>query len=151
MHAGHGGHGDHVGQFRRLFWIMLVIAIPTILFSPMFAEIIGYSLPDNALIPWISPVLGTVLYFWGGRPFLTGAWSELKARKPGMMLLIGLAITVAYFASLGATPRPPRPPPRLLVGARAPDRHHAARPLDRDALDRGDLVGARRARGAPAR
>ena len=103
MHAGHGGHGDHVGQFRRLFWIMLVVAIPTILFSPMFAEIIGYSLPDNALVPWISPVLGTVLYFWGGRPFLTGAWSELKARKPGMMLLIGLAITVAYFASLGAT------------------------------------------------
>ncbi|GAA1797238.1 heavy metal translocating P-type ATPase [Agromyces neolithicus] len=92
-----------MGQFRRLFWIMLVIAIPTIIFSPMFADIIGYSLPDNALIPWISPVLGTVLYFWGGRPFLTGAWSELKARKPGMMLLIGLAITVAYFASLGAT------------------------------------------------
>ena len=43
------------------------------------------------------------MYFWGGRPFLTGAWSELKARKPGMMLLIGLAITVAYFASLGAS------------------------------------------------
>ena len=107
MHAGHGighgGHGDHVGQFRRLFWIMLVIAIPTILFSPMFASIIGYPLPDNALVPWISPVLGTVMYFWGGRPFLTGAWSELKARKPGMMLLIGLAITVAYFASLGAS------------------------------------------------
>ena len=99
MHAGDGGHGDHVGQFRRLFWIMLVVAVPTILFSPMFAEIIGYSLPDNALIPWISPVLGTVLYFWGGRPFLTGAWSELKARQPGMMLLIGLAITVAFFAS----------------------------------------------------
>ena len=53
--AGHGGHGDHVGQFRRLFWIMLVIAIPTILFSPMFASIIGYTLPDNALVPWISP------------------------------------------------------------------------------------------------
>lgn len=103
MHAGHGGHGDHVGQFRRLFWIMLVLAVPTILFSPMFADIVGYSLPDNALIPWVSPVLGTVLYFWGGRPFLTGAWSELKARQPGMMLLIGLAITVAYFASLGAT------------------------------------------------
>ena len=55
------------------------------------------------MVPWISPVLGTVMYFWGGRPFLTGAWSELKARKPGMMLLIGLAITVAYFASLGAS------------------------------------------------
>lgn len=102
-HAGHGGHGDHVGQFRRLFWIMLVFAVPTIAFSPMFAALIGYELPDNALIPWISPALGTVMYFWGGRPFLTGAWSELKARKPAMMLLIGLAITVAYFASLGAS------------------------------------------------
>ncbi|KRE23204.1 ATPase [Agromyces sp. Soil535] len=102
-HAGHAGHGDHVGQFRRLFWIMLVFAVPTIAFSPMFASLIGYELPDNALVPWISPVLGTVMYFWGGRPFLTGAWSELKARKPAMMLLIGLAITVAYFASLGAT------------------------------------------------
>lgn len=102
-HAGHNGHGDHVGQFRRLFWIMLVISIPTIAFSPMFAEILGYTLPDNALVPWISPVLGTVMFFWGGRPFLTGAWSELKARQPGMMLLIGLAITVAYFASLGAS------------------------------------------------
>ncbi|GAA1796424.1 heavy metal translocating P-type ATPase [Agromyces lapidis] len=102
-HGGHGGHGDHVGQFRRLFWIMLVIAIPTIAFSPMFASILGYTLPDNPIIPWISPVLGTVMYFWGGKPFLTGAWSELKARKPGMMLLIGLAITVAYFASLGAS------------------------------------------------
>nr|WP_229662121.1 heavy metal translocating P-type ATPase [Agromyces bauzanensis] len=101
--GGHGGHGDHVAQFRRLFWIMLVVAIPTIAFSPMFAGIIGYALPDSPLIPWISPVLGTVMYFWGGRPFLTGAWSELKARKPGMMLLIGLAITVGYFASLGAT------------------------------------------------
>ncbi|WP_420831035.1 copper-translocating P-type ATPase [Agromyces chromiiresistens] len=101
--SGHGGHGDHVGQFRRLFWIMLVIAIPTIAFSPMFASILGYSLPDNAIVPWISPVLGTVMYFWGGKPFLTGAWSELKARKPGMMLLIGLAITVAYFASLAAS------------------------------------------------
>ncbi|WP_448812039.1 heavy metal translocating P-type ATPase [Agromyces bauzanensis] len=102
-HGGHAGHGDHVGQFRRLFWIMLVVAIPTIGFSPMFAGIFGYTLPDNPLVPWISPVLGTVMYLWGGRPFLTGAWSELKARKPGMMLLIGLAITVGYFASLGAT------------------------------------------------
>ncbi len=104
-HAGHGmsGHGDHVGQFRRLFWIMLVLAVPTIGFSPMFASLFGYSLPDNAVTPWVSPVLGTVMYFWGGRPFLRGAWSELRARQPGMMLLIGLAITVAYFASLGAS------------------------------------------------
>lgn len=103
-HGGsHGGHGDHVGRFRRLFWIMLVIAIPTIAFSGMFADLIGYQLPDAAWVAWVSPVLGTVMYVWGGSPFLTGAWSELKARTPGMMLLIGLAITVAYGASLGAS------------------------------------------------
>jgi len=101
--SGHGGHGDHVGQFRRLFWIMLVIAVPTVALSPMFASLIGYQLPDSGIVPWVSPFLGTVMYFWGGKPFLTGAWSELKARKPGMMLLIGLAITVAYFASLAAS------------------------------------------------
>lgn len=102
-HDAHAGHGDHVGQFRRLFWIMLVLAVPTVLLSPMFAMIVGYSLPDIPGIAWISPILGTILYFWGGRPFLTGAWSEVKARKPGMMLLIGLAITVAFVSSWGAT------------------------------------------------
>ena len=99
----HGGHGDHVGQFRRLFWIMLVIAVPVIGFSHMFSMLLGYSLPDTALIAWISPVLGTIMFVWGGRPFLTGAVSELKARKPGMMLLISLAITVAFLASWGAS------------------------------------------------
>jgi Cu2+-exporting ATPase len=102
-HAGHSGHGDHVGQFRRLFWIMLVIAVPVVVFSPMFAMILGYRLPDAAWVGWISPVLGTVMYVWGGRPFLTGAVSELRALKPGMMMLIALAITVAFFASWGAT------------------------------------------------
>jgi Cu2+-exporting ATPase len=101
--SGHGGHGDHVGQFRRLFWIMLIIAVPVVGFSHMFAMILGYSLPDAAWVAWISPLLGTVMYFWGGRPFLTGAVSELRARKPGMMLLIALAITVAFIASWGAS------------------------------------------------
>ncbi|MGV8885957.1 MAG: heavy metal translocating P-type ATPase [Microbacteriaceae bacterium] len=101
--AEHAGHADHVGQFRRLFWIMLVIAVPVTAFSHMFAMILGYSLPDAALITWISPVLGSVMYVWGGKPFLTGAVSELKARKPGMMLLIALAITVAFLASWGST------------------------------------------------
>lgn len=100
-HSGHSGHGDHVGQFRRLFWINLVIGIPVVLFSPMFGMLLGYDVPRWAL--WISPALGTVMYFWGGRPFLTGAWSELKSRKPGMMLLISLGITVAFLASWAAT------------------------------------------------
>lgn len=100
-HEGHSGHGDHVGQFRRLFWINLLLAVPVVAFSPMFAMIFGYDVADGAR--FVSPVLGTVMYVWGGWPFLTGAISELKARKPGMMLLIALAITVAFFASWGAT------------------------------------------------
>ena len=100
---GHGGHGDHVAQFRRLFWIMLILAVPVVGFNDMFAHLIGYHLPDAAWVWWVSPVLGTVMYFWGGQPFLTGAVSEVRSRKPGMMLLIGLAITVAFIASWGAS------------------------------------------------
>jgi P-type Cu2+ transporter len=102
-HAGHGGHHDHVAQFRRLFWLMLVLAIPTVALSGMFAMILGYSMPGFPGARWVSPVLGTVMYFWGGRPFLTGAVSEIRSRAPGMMLLIGLAITVAFVSSWGAS------------------------------------------------
>jgi Cu2+-exporting ATPase len=102
-HGGHGGHGDHVAQFRRLFWTMLVLAIPTVALSGMFAMILGYTVPDFPASQWVSPVLGTVMYLWGGRPFLTGAISEIRSRTPGMMLLIGLAITVAFVSSWGAS------------------------------------------------
>ncbi|HCS59496.1 MAG TPA: heavy metal translocating P-type ATPase, partial [Gordonia polyisoprenivorans] len=101
--SGHAGHGDHVAVFRRLFWIMLVLAIPTVVFSGMFAELIGYSLPSADWVRWISPVIGTVIYLWGGRPFLGGAVGEIRSRAPGMMLLIALAITVAFVASWGST------------------------------------------------
>src|SRR3954467_4935092 len=102
-HAGHGGHGDHVAQFRRLFWTMLVLAVPTVALSGMFAMILGYSVPGFPGAQWVSPLLGTVMYVWGGRPFLSGAISEMRSRAPGMMLLIGLAITVAFIASWGAS------------------------------------------------
>nr|WP_241258395.1 heavy metal translocating P-type ATPase [Rhodococcus sp. KRD175] len=102
-HGGHAGHGDHVGMFRRLFWVMLVLAVPVIVASNMFAMLLGYSLPDSSWIAWVSPVLGTVMYAWGGSPFLTGAVSEIRSRAPGMMLLIALAITVAFVASMGAS------------------------------------------------
>ncbi|GAB2817992.1 heavy metal translocating P-type ATPase [Alpinimonas psychrophila] len=90
-----------MGQFRRLFWINLIIAVPVVTLSPMFAMILGYEVPGWAT--FIAPILGTVMYVWGGWPFLSGAVSEIKGRKPGMMLLIGLAITVAFLASWGAT------------------------------------------------
>lgn len=80
---------------------MLVIAIPVVVTSPMFAMILGYDVPSWAR--WVTPVLGSVMYVWGGAPFLTGAVAELRSRRPGMMLLIGLAITVAFAASWGAS------------------------------------------------
>jgi Cu2+-exporting ATPase len=103
-HGGHhAGHGDHVAQFRRLFWTMLVLAVPTVALSGMFAMILGYTVPEFGGSRWVSPVLGTAMYLWGGRPFLTGAISEILSRTPGMMLLIGLAITVAFISSWGAS------------------------------------------------
>ena len=84
---------------------MLVLAVPVVGFNEMFADLLGYQLPDAGWVWWVSPVLGTVMYVWGGRPFLTGAVSEIRARQPGMMLLIGLAITVAFIASWGASLR----------------------------------------------
>jgi Cu2+-exporting ATPase len=102
-HSAHGGHGGHAAHFRRLFWVMLVIAVPVVAFSPMFAMLLGYELPDNLIITAISPVLGTVMFIWGGAPFLTGGVDEIKTRQPGMMLLIALAISVAFVSSWGAT------------------------------------------------
>jgi Cu2+-exporting ATPase len=81
---------------------MLLLAIPTVALSEMFAMILGYRVPELPGVRWVSPVLGTLMYAWGGRPFLTGAITEVRSRKPGMMLLIALAITVAFVSSSGA-------------------------------------------------
>ncbi len=102
-HEGGPGHGGHVQRFRRLFWWMLLLAVPVVGLSPMFAMLVGYEVPTRGVLAWVPPVLGTVIYAWGGSPFLTGAAAEIRSRRPGMMLLIGLAITVAFVASWGAT------------------------------------------------
>ena len=96
-HMGHGGHGDHAAQFRDRFWWSLLLALPVVGFSHMFADLLGYMPPPGT--EWIPPVLGTVVFFYGGWPFLTGAVSELRSRRPGMMLLVAMAITVAFVAS----------------------------------------------------
>lgn len=84
-----------------MFWINLILAFPVVAASPMFAMILGYDVPDWAA--FVAPALGTLMYVWGGWPFLSGAVREIRDRAPGMMLLIGLAITVAFLASWGAT------------------------------------------------
>ena len=85
---------------------MLVIAVPVVAFSPMFGHLVGYEIPETGLLGalrWLAPILGTVMYVWGGKPFLTGGLDEIKERSPGMMLLIALAITVAFISSWGSS------------------------------------------------
>ena len=103
-HEGQGGHDHHAGhdpaQFRDRFWITLALSIPVFIFSVMLQDLLGYTAPDVPGGEWIPPVLGTVIFIYGGQPFLAGAYHEARSRQPGMMLLIGLAITVAFGASL---------------------------------------------------
>ncbi|MGV3502527.1 MAG: copper-translocating P-type ATPase [Adhaeribacter sp.] len=100
-HANHNGHGHHtmmIGDFRKRFWISLFLSLPVIVISPMVQHILGYSLQ----VPYhmyIALALASVIYFYGGWPFLTGLTEEWKKGAPGMMTLIGIAITVAYLYS----------------------------------------------------
>ena len=102
--AGEHGHDTHAGhdpaQFRDRFWVTLALSVPVVFFSAMFQDLLGYTAPDIPGAEWIPPVLGTVIFIYGGQPFLVGAYHEARSRQPGMMLLIGLAITVAFGASL---------------------------------------------------
>jgi P-type Cu2+ transporter len=96
----HGQHAGHsTAMFRSRFWLSLALSVPVMYFSPMFAHLLGYTIPDFPGASWIPPVLGTVIFAYGGPPFLKGGVKELKSRQPGMMLLIGMAITVAFAAS----------------------------------------------------
>lgn len=98
-HGGHGGHHEHmVEDFKKRFWISLVLAIPISYLSPMIQMLIGYEVnfAGNTLLLFI---LSTIVFFYGGKPFLLGAWEELKGKSPGMMMLITLAIVAAYVYS----------------------------------------------------
>lgn len=102
-HASHGhdAHTDHsVASFRDRFWISLLLTLPTIVFGHMLAELTAYQPPHFAGSEWIAPLFGTLVFIYGGRVFLQGAWGELRARQPGMMTLIALAITVAFVFSI---------------------------------------------------
>jgi Cu2+-exporting ATPase len=101
-HGDHGDHGDHAAQFRERFWVSLALAIPIVVYSEMIQEWLGFRPPAFPGDGLVAPGLGTVLFVYGGWPFLTGGLWEARQRQPGMMLLISLAITVAFVAS-GAT------------------------------------------------
>lgn len=101
--ADHGDHNKHAGHdpeiFRRLFWWNLILAVPVLAFSEQIQDWFGYTVTAD-WAPWVPPIIGTVVYAWGGKPFLAGGVAEVRSRQPGMMLLISLAITVAYVSSL---------------------------------------------------
>lgn len=100
-HSGHGGHGDHAAAFRSRFWLSLVLALPVVATSPMVAGWLGSTVPGA--LAWVPPLLGTAVYLYGGWPFLSGAVSELRSLRPGMMTLVAMAITVAFGAGLLAS------------------------------------------------
>ena len=101
-HGGHGGHADHAEVFRRRFWWSLLLTLPIVATSDMVMEWFRYDL-DFPGIELVGPVLGTVVFLWGGWPFLSGGAQELRSRQPGMMLLVATAITVAYTASMATS------------------------------------------------
>lgn len=96
--SGHDHHKMMIADFRKRFWVTLVLTVPILFFSPMIQHLFGYKLllPGNAYILFI---LSSIVYFYGGLPFLKGFWSEVKTKSLGMMTLIAMAISVAYFYS----------------------------------------------------
>ncbi len=99
QHAG-GQHAGHsTAMFKNRFWLTLILSLPVVFFSPMLGHLLNYTVPQFPGSNWIPPVLGTVIFFYGGQPFLKGGWQEIKSRQPAMMLLISMAITVAFIAS----------------------------------------------------
>ncbi len=101
MSRDHMGHGDHAAQFRSRFWLALVLSIPVVAYSDLIEAWFGVRPPAFPFSDLIPPVLGTFIFFYGGWVFLKGGLEEIRARKPAMMLLISLAISVAWLASLG--------------------------------------------------
>ena len=102
-HAGHDRHAGHdPAMFRRRFWLSLALTLPVVLTSDMVMEWFGDTL-DFPGVTLVGPVLGSVVFWYGGWPFLVGGRREVRDRAPGMMLLVSMAITVAYAASLATT------------------------------------------------
>ena len=99
----HGNHDQHEGHspkmFRDKFWLSFALTLPVVFWSAHIQSLLGYHAPTFPGSAWIPPVLGTAVFLYGGLVFLKGAWRELKARLPGMMTLISLAIAVAFIFS----------------------------------------------------
>jgi len=102
---GHDKHAGHSAEmFRRRFWGTFLLSIPTVLWAPMIQHWVGYEAPGGpAASRWIPAIFGTLVFAYGGSVFMRGAVSEIRDRRPGMMTLISLAISVAFAFSLAVT------------------------------------------------
>jgi len=104
QHIAHDKHAGHsVAMFRDRFWLSLALTVPALIWEPMLQEWFGYRAPAFPGSPYIPAVFGTAVFVYGGRVFLQGAVRELADRLPGMMTLIGLAISVAFIYSAAVT------------------------------------------------
>ena len=106
-HAHDGSHDKHAGHsvamFRRRFWVTLLLTLPTLVWGEMIPRALGLTPPPVPGARWIPFVFGIAVFFYGGWVFIQGAWRELADRKPGMMTLISIAITVAFVFSAAVT------------------------------------------------
>ena len=105
--ANHGAHDAHAGHdpkmFRDRFWLSLLLTLPILYFDRHIQMWLGYGAAEFPGADRVQPVLATLLFVYGGWPFLRGSVGELRSRRPGMMALVALAITVAYLYSVAAT------------------------------------------------
>ncbi len=105
-HEQHGTHSKHTGHtpgiFKRRFFICLLLTLPVLYFAPMFQHWLNYQAIQFPGVNWVTPILSTIIYFYGGWVFLRGAWYELHS-KIGMMTLVALAITVAFVYSVAVS------------------------------------------------
>jgi P-type Cu2+ transporter len=99
-HHGDGGHASHAEMFRRRFWVSLALTVPTVLYSAMVQDWLGYTAPRFPGHTFVAPLFGTLVFAWGGPVFLRAGWDELRSRQPGMMLLISMGLLVAFGASV---------------------------------------------------
>ena len=97
-HGHHDHHANMVADFRKRFWISLILTIPVLILSPMIQEFLGFALRFKGDL-FLGFLFSSLIYFYGGWPFLKGLVNELKKKSPGMMTLISLAVTVAYVYS----------------------------------------------------
>src|SRR3954453_19497798 len=104
-HGEHGGHAGHAEMFRRRFWVSLALTVPTVVYSSMVQEWLGYTAPQFSGHTLVAPLFGTAVFLWGGPGFLRGGWGDvrsrrLRSRRAGIMLLISMGLLVAFGASV---------------------------------------------------